>query len=188
MSNSAENNGFVLWFTGLPSSGKTTLALNLEQRLSERGIACEHLDGDLVRANFPSLGFGREARNLHVKQMGFLASRLEKHGVVVLASFVSPYKESRAAARNLCRRFVEIHVATPLELCEKRDVKGLYRKARNGEISQFTGIDDPYEEPEKPELYLDTKGQSIEATSGCLWEYLEKEGLLAKVPANGGKE
>lgn len=187
MNNSVENSGFVLWFTGLPSSGKTTLARALQARLSSSARSTEHLDGDQVRAHFPSLGFDRESRERHIRQMGFLASRLERHGVVVLASFVSPYRASREAARNLCGHFVEIHVATPLEVCEERDVKGLYRKARSGEIRQFTGVDDPYEVPENPELRIDTTELGIEEASDLVWSYLEKNGLFGGQPAEGAR-
>ena len=103
-----------------------------------------------------------EERNRHVKRVGFLASMLEKNGVFVVATFISPYRDSREFVRNLCENFNEVHVSTPLEVCEKRDVKGLYAKARKGEITQFTGIDDPYEEPLNPEIKVDTTNQSIE--------------------------
>jgi adenylylsulfate kinase len=132
--------GCVIWFTGLSGAGKSTLADALDLRLRNYGADTERLDGDSVREIFPATGFSREERNLHNKRIGFMASLLEKHGVLVLASFVSPYSEGRKAARALCRNFVEIHVSTSLDECEKRDVKGLYRRARNGELQGFTGI------------------------------------------------
>src|SRR6185295_5202034 len=119
------------------------------------------LDGDAIREVFPATGFDRAARDAHIRRVGFLASRLERHGVTVVASLVSPYEASRRFVRDLCRRFTEVYVATPLEECERRDIKGLYAKARRGEIKQFTGIDDPYEVPAGPELVLDTTRLSV---------------------------
>jgi 3'(2'), 5'-bisphosphate nucleotidase len=153
--------GAVIWFTGLSGSGKTTVARQVVAELQARGKAVEYLDGDTIRGIFPSTGFTREERDHHIRRVGYLASRLERHGVLVVASLVSPYRASRDFVRGLCRRFVEIHVATPLAECERRDVKGLYAKARRGEITRFTGIDDPYEPPEAPELRIDTTGIPI---------------------------
>jgi adenylylsulfate kinase len=145
----------VLWFTGLSGSGKSTLAAAVDRELQTRGLATELLDGDAVRALSPT-GFSRADRDAHVKRVGFLASRLEYHNVTVLCALITPYASSREFVRGLCRRFIEIHVATPLAECERRDVKGLYLRARRGELAQFTGIDDPYEPPENPELMIDT--------------------------------
>lgn len=145
----------VLWFTGLSGSGKTTLARRVFEALEKRGMKVEYLDGDSIRHIFPKTGFTKEERDAHIRRVGHLAGSLEKHGVFVVASFVSPYAESRDFVRGLCRRFVEIHVATPLEVCEARDVKGLYAKARRGELKNFTGVDDPYEAPANPEITLD---------------------------------
>ena len=117
-------------------------------------------------------GFTREERNEHVRRTGFLASRLEAHDVTVVASFVSPYRESRDFVRGLCRNFIEIYVATPLEECERRDVKGLYARARRGEISNFTGISDPYEPPEHPEISFDTRTVSVEEAGARILERL----------------
>ena len=152
----------VLWFTGLSGAGKSTIAEKVYQKLKSRGYKVEHLDGDKVREIFPKTGFSKDDRNRHIKRVGFLASVLERNGVFVVASFISPYKESRDFVRNQCLNFREIYVATPLEVCEQRDAKGLYAKARKGEITQFTGIDDPYEEPENPEITVDTTNQTIE--------------------------
>jgi len=152
----------VLWFTGLSGAGKSAISEEVYSQLKSRGLKVEHLDGDVVREIFPKTGFSKEERDRHVKRVGFLASMLEKNGIIVVASFISPYKESRDFVRGLCQNFKEVHVATPLEECERRDVKGLYAKARKGEITQFTGIDDPYEEPENPEVKVDTTGQTIE--------------------------
>jgi adenylylsulfate kinase len=125
-------------------------------------VEVEYIDGDALREVFPNTGFTQAERNEHLRRAGYMASRLAAHGVTVVASFVSPYRESRDFIRKLCRRFIEIYVATPLEECERRDVKGLYARARRGEISNFTGIDDPYEPPEHPELTLETVELTVE--------------------------
>lgn len=152
----------VVWFTGLSGSGKSTIAHAVVNALGAKGQDVEQLDGDAVRAMFPATGFTRPERDAHLRRVGFLASRLEQHGITVIASFVSPYRESRDAVRAMCREFVEIYVNTPLEVCESRDVKGLYARARRGELSNFTGIDDPYEAPEQAELVIDTRTTSVE--------------------------
>jgi adenylylsulfate kinase len=163
----------VLWFTGLSGSGKSTIATRVQEELVRRGVEVEYLDGDAMREVFPNTGFTRPEREEHLRRVGYLASRLEAHGVTVVASFVSPYRESRDFIRRLCRNFVEIYVATPLEECERRDVKGLYARARRGEIRNFTGIDDPYEPPEHPELTLDTRALSLDQ---CVAKVLDRLG------------
>jgi len=155
----------IIWITGLPASGKTTLAIELKNRLSRKGFIVEHLDGDKIREIFPETGFTREERNNHIKRTGFLASILQKNGILVIASFVSPYKESRNFIRNICSNFIEVYLSTPIDICEKRDYKGLYAKARRGEITNFTGINDIYEIPENPEIMLDTSQLSVEECS-----------------------
>jgi adenylylsulfate kinase len=152
----------VLWFTGLSGSGKSTIATRVHQELLRRGLAVEYIDGDALREVFPTTGFTRAEREEHLRRTGYMASRLAAHGVTVVASFVSPYRESREFIRKLCPNFTEIYVATPLEECERRDVKGLYARARRGELRNFTGIDDPYEIPEHPELTLDTGNATVE--------------------------
>ena len=152
----------VLWFTGLSGSGKSTIATRVDQALVDRGTDVEYIDGDALREVFPNTGFTRAEREEHLRRTGYMASRLAAHGVTVVASFVSPYRESRDFVRKLCSNFVEIYVATPLEECERRDVKGLYARARRGEIKNFTGIDDPYEPPEHPELILETRALSVD--------------------------
>ena len=163
----------VVWFTGLSGSGKSTLAERLGAVLVARGVDIEMLDGDQVRAAFPDTGFTKDERQAHIRRMGFLAGLLEKHGVVVLASFVSPYEESRQFARRQCRKFIEVYLSTSLAECERRDVKGLYARARRGEIARFTGITDPYEPPLNPELVMDTGIIGIEEAVARILEHLE---------------
>ena len=151
----------VLWFTGLSGAGKSTIAQQVVQRLLAAGARVECLDGDVVRTAFPQTGFTRPERDEHIRRVGFLASRLEHHGVFVVCALISPYEASRSYVRGLCRRFVEIHVSTPLAECERRDVKGLYERARRGEIAHFTGLDDAYEEPRAPELRIDTSDMTV---------------------------
>lgn len=169
--NSNSINSGVIWLTGLSGSGKSTIGEELTKVFSESGVAVEYIDGDVVRSIFPQTGFSREDRNNHIKRIGYIAHLLEKHSVLVICSFVSPYKESREFARNLCKNFFEVYVSTPLSICEKRDVKGLYAKARKGQIKQFTGIDDPYEEPENPELRIDT---SVVPLNECIHKIIEE--------------
>jgi adenylylsulfate kinase len=152
----------VVWLTGLSGSGKTTIGREVCRELERRGMDVEYLDGDVIRSVFPNTGFARADRDAHIRRIGFLASRLERHGVAVVVALVSPYRDSRAFARALCRNFIEVHVSTPLPLCEARDVKGLYAKARRGEIRHFTGTDDPYEPPVDPELVVDTTDVTVE--------------------------
>jgi adenylylsulfate kinase len=163
---------FVLWFTGLSGSGKSTLADKLHDTLVARGYRVTRLDGDTVRSVFPNTGFSRDERNSHIKRIGYLASILEQNGIIVIASFVSPYAESRDFVRGLCGNFIEAYIATTLEECERRDVKGLYRTARSGGIKNFTGIDDPYEPPLRPELTITTEGKSIDQSMQEILTYL----------------
>jgi len=152
---------YVIWLTGLSGSGKSTIGTQLVDSLRIKGYKVEHLDGDIVRKIFPRTGFSKEERDRHIRRVGFLSSMLEKNGIIVVASFIAPYLETRSFVRNLCNNFIEVHVSTPLEICEKRDPKGLYKKVRNGEIQNFTGIDDPYEVPDNPEIRIDTTNQSV---------------------------
>jgi adenylylsulfate kinase len=163
----------VLWFTGLSGSGKSTIAVRVSRELARRGVPVEYIDGDALREVFPDTGFTRSEREAHLRRTGYMASRLAAHGVTVVASLVSPYRDSREFVRRLCREFVEIYVATPLDECERRDVKGLYARARAGEIRNFTGIDDPYEVPEQPELTLDTQTLSVEQCVSTVLERLK---------------
>ncbi len=170
---------FVLWFTGLSGAGKSTLADLLHRHLKEKDIKVERLDGDTVRLIFPNTGFSKEERDNHVKRIGFLASMLERNDVAVIASFISPYKDSRNFVRGLCKNFVEVYVKASVEACECRDVKGLYKKAREGKIQNFTGISDPYEAPERPEIVIETEKESIDESLAIIKDYLNKHLLEA---------
>jgi adenylylsulfate kinase len=169
----------VLWFTGLSGAGKSTIAAEVYERLRLLGVRAEYLDGDIIRNVFPNTGFTRIERDAHIRRVGFLASRLEHHGVFVVCALISPYVESREYVRSLCKRFVEIHVSTPLQECERRDVKGLYGRARRGEIIHFTGLDDPYEAPEQPELRIDTSEIGVSAAADLVLAGLERGPRLA---------
>jgi adenylylsulfate kinase len=167
----------VIWFTGLSGSGKSTVADAVAEALRARGLRVERLDGDSIRDIFPSTGFTRPERDAHVQRVGFLAGKLERHGVMVVASFVSPYEASRQAVRAMCQTFVEVHISTPLAECERRDVKGLYARARRGELPHFTGIDDPYEAPSRPELVIDTTAIPVPEASNRVLRELAERGL-----------
>lgn len=173
-----KKNGVVVWLTGLSGAGKSTIAEQLVEFLKENQANFESLDGDVVRAVFQQTGFTRKERIDHLKKMGFIASLLEKHGVIVVASFVSPYRESRDLIRKMCSNFIEIYVSTPLHVCETRDVKGLYKKARKGEIDNFTGISDPYEPPLQPEISIDTSQVPISEAVKKIISCLKEKGFL----------
>jgi adenylylsulfate kinase len=169
--------GLVLWFTGLSAAGKTTVGALVARELAARGYTVEVLDGDVVRTHLSKgLGFSKEDRDANVLRIGWVASRLARAGAAVVVSAVSPYEETRRAARALVEEhapFVEIHVATPLEVCAERDPKGLYQKALAGELRGFTGVDDPYEEPVDPELRLPTQNQTPEESAADVLARLE---------------
>lgn len=164
---------FVVWFTGLPLSGKTTIANLVYEKLKRDGIKVQRLDSKDVRSLFPEVGYTREERNRHIKRVGHLVSILEKQGVSTVASFISPYKESREFVRKLVRNFVEVYVKASVEACMKRDRSGLYERAIKGEIKNFTGISDVYEEPVKPDIVLDTEKISPEVAAGIVYDYLK---------------
>lgn len=171
--------GVTLWFTGLPSSGKSTLARALEKRFRAEDLRVELLDGDVVRTNLSKgLGFSKEDRDINIKRIGFVSHLLTRHDVAVIVSAVSPYREARESNRRLIGNFVEIYVKTPLEICEARDVKGLYKKARAGEIPAFTGVSDPYEEPEHPDVLCETEKESAEMCVRKILNKLEQLGYL----------
>ncbi len=167
--------GVTVWLTGLPSSGKTTLARALEKRLLDEGHRVEVLDGDVVRTHLTrDLGFSREDRDENVRRIGFVAHLLSRNGVVVLCSVISPYRAARDEVRELhAGRFVEVHVSAPVEVCAGRDVKGLYARHRAGQLSRLTGVDDPYEPPASPEVVVPTHAQSVEESVEAIWRVLD---------------
>src|SRR5271166_2542554 len=176
---SKESRGFVVWFTGLSGAGKSTLAEALAPQLRAQGKRVELLDGDVVRTNLSKgLGFSREDRDTNIARIAFVAHLLARNGVVVMVAAISPFRETREKARQLIGDFIEIHVAPPLEECIKRDVKGLYKKAIAGEIQQFTGISDPYEEPLSPEIKIDTSRGSVEEGAARVLAKLRELGYL----------
>ncbi len=160
--------GFVLWITGLPCAGKTTLADAVYEKLKTAGYKVERLDGDTVRKELTKdLDFSREGRRKNIERVAYVCSLLTKHNVGVVASFISPYKKERDLARSMCKNFIEVYVNTPLKICERRDHKGLYAKARKGKIKNFTGISDPYEKPKNAEIVIccDKKSKISENTN-----------------------
>ncbi len=171
---SEDGSASVIWLTGLSGSGKSTIGRALATRLAAISPRVEYLDGDAIRDLLPQTGFSREERNAHVTRVGFLASRLEDHGVTVVCALISPYAEARARVRGLCRRFIEVHVATPIEECERRDVKGLYARARAGALRQFTGVDDPYEAPDAPEVTIDTVTMAVDQAVDAILDAVER--------------
>ena len=177
--------GFVIWFTGLSGAGKSTLAEALEPVLRERGRKVEILDGDIVRTNLSKgLGFSKEDRDTNIRRIGFVAGLLARNGVGVITAAISPYREIRDENRAMVEgdgaAFVEVHAAATVEQCEARDVKGLYAKARAGEITGFTGIDDPYEEPPAPEVRCETGIDAPDASLQQIIDYLEARGLIGE--------
>jgi sulfate adenylyltransferase len=186
--------GFCVWFTGLSGAGKSTTAEVLTVLLLEHGRQVTVLDGDVVRTHLSKgLGFSKEDRDVNIRRIGFVAAEIARHGGIVLCAAVSPYRATRNDVRNMVgpEHFVEVFVDTPLEVCEQRDVKGMYAKARRGELSGFTGIDDPYELPERPEITLDTVTCSPEDNARHILDYLKMCGfvraldLSAHVPPEG---
>jgi adenylyl-sulfate kinase len=171
--------GFCLWLTGLPSSGKTTIGRVLVERLTARGRFVELLDGDEIRKGLSAdLGFDRVSREAHAGRVTFVAKLLARNGSIPIVALISPYRTSRAKARAEIGRFVEVYINTPLEVCEQRDVKGLYRRARAGEIHEMTGIDDPYEPPEHPEIVIDAVRLAPAESADFILSELERRGLL----------
>lgn len=165
---------FVLWLLGLSGAGKTTIANEIAKNLTKNDIKNERLDGDIIREVFPKTGFSRSDRIAHNKRIAWLASILERNGICTIVSFIAPYEESRKYARELCKNYVEVHVATDITECENRDVKGLYAKVRKGEIKNFTGIDDPFETPLNPDLVIDTAGQTVAESAAEVIDFIKK--------------
>ncbi len=177
-----DQKGFTLWFTGLSGSGKTTLAKLLEQELLERGLKVERLDGDIVRQSLTrDLGFSKEDRDRNIERVTFVAKLLTRNDVAALCSFISPYRERRAKSRQEIGEFIEVHVECPVEVCAQRDMKGLYAKAFAGEIEHFTGVSDPYEEPENPEIVCYTAQETQDESAAKIITYLEGHGYVPVV-------
>ncbi len=178
--------GFTLWFTGLSGAGKSTLAQYLVPILRERGKNVEVLDGDEVRENLSKgLGFSKEDRDTNIRRIGYVANLLSRNGVVSVCAAISPYQSVRDEVRSKAARFVEVYVEAPLDVVESRDTKGLYKKAREGVIQNFTGISDPYEAPTSPEVTVHTGKESIEESAGRILEFLEAQDLVAKAVQAG---
>jgi adenylyl-sulfate kinase len=180
-----EHQGFTVWFTGLSGSGKTALALKLEEVLRGRGLKVERLDGDIVRKSLTrDLGFSKEDRNMNIERVTFVAKLLTRNGVAVLSSFISPYRARRAKSRAEIGNFVEVYCKCSLDALIERDVKGLYKKALAGEIQNFTGVSDPYEEPENPEVVVETDKETVEESLAKIVHKLEELGYVP--PAETG--
>jgi adenylylsulfate kinase len=176
--------GFTIWFTGLSGAGKSTVANILAERLKDMGHRVELLDGDEIRKNLSSgLGFSKEDRDANIRRIAFVAKLLSRNGVIAITAAISPYREIRDEARADIGSFVEVFVDCPLEVCEERDVKGLYARARSGEIQQFTGISDPYEAPSSPEVILHT---NIESPHQSAEKIIAKLGEMEYLPYDLG--
>ena len=174
--------GFTIWLTGLSGAGKSTIAAELERRLRELEVGVEVLDGDVVRTNLSKgLGFSKEDRDTNIRRIAFVAQLLSRHGVAVISAAISPYRAVRDEARSMIGNFVEVYVACPLDELVRRDVKGLYAKALRGEIGNFTGVSDPYEEPLHPEVVVHTDRESVASSVDRILAALEANGYLAPV-------
>jgi adenylyl-sulfate kinase len=177
------NKGFTLWFTGLPCSGKSTLARLIAVELERRGYGTEILDGDVVRTHLTKgLGFSKADRDENIRRIGFVCKLLSKHGAVAIAAAISPYRNVREEIRSTIENFVEVYVKAPLEICVTRDVKGMYRKALAGEIKNFTGVDDPYEPPLAPEAVVETAKETPEDSTARILRRLEQLDLIEPLP------
>ncbi len=169
------NKAFTIWFTGLSGAGKSTLSRIVEHRLKACDLSVEILDGDIVRTHLSKgLGYSREDRNTNIQRIAFVCNLLTRNGVIAIAAAISPYREAREWAREEIGNFVEVYIKCPIEVCRQRDVKGLYKLADEGKIKGFTGIDDPYEEPEHPELVIETDKETIEESVARIFAKLEE--------------
>lgn len=178
--------GVCIWLTGLSGSGKTTTAMRMRDVIEQAGTVVTLLDGDIVRRHlFPQLGFTRADRDRNVLGVAWVAAEIVRHGGVVICSLISPYRVAREQARSLVgvEHFLEVFVDAPVEVCEARDVKGLYGRARGGEIDAMTGVDDPYEPPSDPDVTLDTVGRSVDQNVREILQVLHERGLLPMVSA-----
>ena len=178
--------GFTLWFTGLSGAGKTTLARLVETELRSRGHRVEVLDGDIIRTNLSKgLGFSKEDRDTNIRRIGFVCNLLARNDVVAIAAAISPYRDVRDEVRGEIGSFVEVYVRCPIDVLSERDVKGLYKKALAGEIKNFTGVDDPYEEPLAPEVTVETDRETPDQSAARILAKLEQMSLIA-APADLG--
>jgi adenylylsulfate kinase len=177
----AEDEGFVVWMEGLPGAGKTTLSRASAAKIRERGWKAEVLDGDEVRQMFsPELGFSRHDREMHARRVSYVAHLLARNGVAVIVAMITPYETSRQAARSVeGRRFEEVWLRCPIEVCRKRDPQGMYRRAMEGGVKGVTGVDAPFEEPLNPDLIVDTASSSIEECTSKILAHLAQKGFLA---------
>jgi adenylyl-sulfate kinase len=186
-SNRRRDGGFTLWFTGLSASGKTTIAHLVGPAIEERGPIVEYLDGDTVRTHLSKgLGFSKDDRDANIERIGWVASRLTRHGAAVIASAISPYAKARAHARAMVEEFgpfVEVFVDVSVEEAARRDPKGLYEKATKGELQNFTGVNDPYEKPEEPDIRVDSDNDSPEESARRIVAFLEERNLIAAAVA-----
>ncbi|KKJ01163.1 adenylyl-sulfate kinase [Prochlorothrix hollandica] len=179
MASDSTQRGVTLWFTGLSGAGKTTISDAVEAELRSRGVKMERLDGDIVRENLTKgLGFSKEDRDTNIRRIGFVAHLLTRNGVIVLVSAISPYRAIREEVAATIGDFVEVYVNAPLSVCEDRDVKGLYKRARAGEIKQFTGIDDPYEAPLNPGIECRTDLETLEESTQKVLDKLKALGCI----------
>ncbi len=176
--------GCTLWFTGLSGAGKSTISKLVEEELRRRGAKVEVLDGDVIRTHLSKgLGFSKEDRDTNIKRIAFVCELLTRNDVIAMAAVISPYRATRAYARETIGNFIEVFVNCPLNVCVERDTKGLYRKALAGEIDNFTGVSDPYEEPEVPELTINTNQESPEESAAQVVRRLEELGYVEPVGA-----
>ena len=177
-----QHRGVTLWFTGLSGSGKTTISQALEAKLRAAGVKLEVLDGDIVRTNLTKgLGFSKEDRDENVRRIGFVSHLLTRNGVIVLVSAISPYRDVREQVRQRVGDFIEVYANASVEVCESRDVKGLYKRARSGEIKNFTGVSDPYEAPLNPEVNCETHNETLDESVNKVMAKLEELGYLSPV-------
>ena len=184
-----EQKGYTLWFTGLSGAGKTTLARLVETELRARGHKLEVLDGDIIRTNLSKgLGFSKEDRDTNIRRIGFVCHLLTRNDVVAIVAAISPYRELREEVRNQIGSFVEVFVKCPIEVLAERDVKGLYKKALAGEIKNFTGVDDPYEEPFSPEIVIETDKETPKQSAKRIIAKLEEMSLIESTQSEGYSE
>ena len=172
--------GFTLWFTGLSGSGKSTVSQHIFGRLRQAGRKVELLDGDVVRTNLSQgLGFEKADRDINVKRIGFVCELLSRNGVIAVVAAISPYREARAAVKRKIERFVEVYVECPVSVLAERDVKGLYKRALAGEVPYFTGVSDPYEAPEEPDLTLHSDRETAAESIERVWALLQNRELIS---------